>query len=129
MESTPLPLKRDPLEAIRAAFGTADLRRLQFGWAASAVGSWALMVVLAVYAYDAGGASAVGVAALVRMLPAAFAAPITSLLADRSGVGWLNAAWGVGGLLGGTVALGVLRRGRIARGLAGGCVLAGVALG
>jgi MFS family permease len=45
------------------------------------------------------------------------------------GVGWLNAAWGVGGLLGGAVALGVLRRGRIARGLAGGCVLAGVALG
>jgi hypothetical protein len=33
--STPLPLKRDPLEAIRAAFGTADLRRLRFGWAAS----------------------------------------------------------------------------------------------
>ena len=46
-----------------------------------------------------------------------------------SGVGWLNAAWGVGGLLGGAVALAVLRRGRIARGLAGGCVLAGVALG
>ena len=46
-----------------------------------------------------------------------------------SGVGWLNAAWGVGGLLGGAVALGVLRRGRIARGLAGGCILAGVALG
>ena len=84
MESTPLPLKRDPLEAIRAAFGTANLRRLQFGWAASSVGSWAFMVVLAVYAYDVGGASAVGVAALVRMLPAAFAAPITSLLADRS---------------------------------------------
>jgi MFS family permease len=84
VESTPVPLKRDPLEAIRAAFGTADLRRLQFGWAASSVGTWAFMVVLAVYAYDAGGASAVGVAALVRMLPAAFTAPITSLLADRS---------------------------------------------
>jgi len=46
-----------------------------------------------------------------------------------SGVGWLNAAWGVGGLLGGAAALAILRRGRIARGLAGGCVLAGVALG
>jgi len=42
------------------------------------------MVVLAVYAYDVGGASAVGVAALVRMLPAAFAAPLTGLIADRS---------------------------------------------
>lgn len=84
MQDAPAPLKRDPLEAIRAAFGTGDLRRLQFGWAASSVGSWAFMVVLAVYAYDVGGASAVGVAALVRLLPAAFAAPITSLLADRS---------------------------------------------
>ena len=84
MEAGPTPLKRDPLEALRAAFGTGDLRRLQFGWAASSVGSWAFMVVLAVYAYDAGGAAAVGLAALVRMLPAAFAAPVTSLLADRS---------------------------------------------
>ena len=57
MEAAPTPLKRDPLEALRAAFGTGDLRRLQFGWAASSVGSWAFMVVLAVYAYDVGGAS------------------------------------------------------------------------
>ena len=84
VEAAPTPLKRDPLEALRAAFGTGDLRRLQFGWAASSVGSWAFMVVLAVYAYDVGGASAVGLAALVRMLPAAFAAPVTSLLADHS---------------------------------------------
>ena len=69
MDSTPAPVRRDPLEALRAAFGTGDLRRLQFGWAATSVGSWAFMVVLAVYAYDVGGASAVGVAALVRMLP------------------------------------------------------------
>ena len=84
MDSSPAPVKRDPLEALRAAFGTGDLRRLQFGWAATSVGSWAFMVVLAVYAYDVGGASAVGLAALVRMLPAAFTAPVTSLLADRS---------------------------------------------
>jgi predicted MFS family arabinose efflux permease len=81
---SPAPVRRDPLEALRAAFGTGDLRRLQFGWAATSVGSWAFMIVLAVYAYDVGGASAVGVAALVRMLPAAFTAPLTSLLADRS---------------------------------------------
>jgi len=84
VDSAPAPVKRDPLEALRAAFGTGDLRRLQFGWAATSVGSWAFMVVLAVYAYDVGGASAVGLAALVRMLPAAFTAPVTSLLADRS---------------------------------------------
>jgi MFS family permease len=76
-------VKRDPLEALRAAFGTGDLRRVQIGWAATSVASWALMIVLAVYAYDVGGAAAVGVAALVRLLPAAFAAPVTSLVADR----------------------------------------------
>ena len=54
MDSTPAPVRRDPLEALRAAFGTGDLRRLQFGWAATSVGSWAFMVVLAVYAYDVG---------------------------------------------------------------------------
>ena len=84
MDSSPAPVRRAPLEALRAAFGTGDLRRLQFGWAATSVGSWAFMVVLAIYAYDVGGASAVGLAALVRMLPAAFTAPVTSLLADRS---------------------------------------------
>jgi cyclic nucleotide-binding protein len=51
VSATPAPVKRDPLEAIRAAFGTGDLRRMQFGWAATSVGSWAFMVVLAVYAY------------------------------------------------------------------------------
>jgi MFS family permease len=44
------------------------------------------------------------------------------------GVGRLNAAWGVGGLVGGAVALGVLRRGRLSLGLAIGCVMAGTAL-
>ena len=41
VDSSPAPVKRDPLEALRAAFGTGDLRRLQFGWAATSVGSWA----------------------------------------------------------------------------------------
>ena len=44
------------------------------------------------------------------------------------GVGWLNAAWGVGGLVGGAVALGVLRRGRLSLGLAAGCIMSGTAL-
>ena len=40
-------------------------------------------MVLAVYAYGVGGASAVGVAAVVRMAPAALAAPAMSMLGDR----------------------------------------------
>ena len=47
------------------------------------MGGWTCFIALAVYAYDVGGASLVGVAALVRMAPAAVAAPAMSLLGDR----------------------------------------------
>jgi hypothetical protein len=65
------------------AFATPDLRRVQLAWSLSAIASWAVFVALAVYAYDAGGAAAVGLAALVRMVPAGLAAPLAGLLADR----------------------------------------------
>ena len=41
------------------------------------------------------------------------------------GVGWLNAAWGIGGLVAGAAAIALLGRGRLAAGLAGGGLLAG----
>jgi MFS family permease len=69
--------------ALRDALGTRSLRRLQAAWAASSLGAWTFFIALAVYAYDAGGATAVGVAAVVRMAPAALAAPAMSMLGDR----------------------------------------------
>ncbi len=81
-----MPTGADPIAVpggLRAALATADLRRLQLGWAASSVGGWAFMVGLSVYAYGVGGAAAVGLAAFVRMLPAAVAAPLAGMLADR----------------------------------------------
>src|SRR6478752_8702197 len=71
------------LRLAREALATADLRRMQIAWAAAAVGGWAFMVVLAIHAYAVGGAAAVGLAALVRMVPAGLAAPLTGLAADR----------------------------------------------
>src|SRR4051812_35383180 len=75
------------LRAVRSAagdaLGTPDLRRLQAAWAVSAVGSWVFFVALAVYAYDAGGAAAVGAAAFVRMVPAGVAAPLAGVIVDR----------------------------------------------
>src|SRR4051812_23698699 len=70
-------------KSIAIALGTANLRRLQLAWGASAVGGWVFFVALSVYAYDEGGKTAVGAAALVRMVPAGLAAPLTGLLADR----------------------------------------------
>jgi hypothetical protein len=50
---------------------------------ATSLGGWTCFIALAIYAYDVGGAALVGVAALVRMAPAAVAAPAMSLLGDR----------------------------------------------
>ena len=44
-----------------------------------------------------------------------------------AGLGWLNAAWGVGGLAGGALAMTLLGRRRLARGTAVGLVLSGAA--
>jgi predicted MFS family arabinose efflux permease len=46
----------------------------------------------------------------------------------EAGLGTLNAAWGLGGLLGGAVAVAVLRGGRLASALGGGSVLVGLTL-
>ena len=47
------------------------------------LGGWAYLVALGVYAYGEGGAAAVGLVGLIRMIPAAIAAPFTASLADR----------------------------------------------
>jgi MFS family permease len=70
-------------QALRAALANPDLRRLQLALAGLVVGQWAYTVAVAVYAYQQGGAAAVGVVGLVRMLPSAFAAPLVAYLADR----------------------------------------------
>ena len=60
-----------------------DLRRVELAWGASIVAEWAHFVALGVFAYDAGGTAAVGLAGLARMLPAAVVAPLASSLGDR----------------------------------------------
>ena len=53
-------------------------------------------------------------------------AAIEVLALGESGAGWLNAAWGAGGVLGGAVSLAMLSRGRLASGLVAGLVTVGV---
>ena len=72
-------------ESLGAALATPALRSLQLGWLLSSVGGWAFMVALSLYAFDRGGAAAVGLAAAARMIPAGLAAPFAGLLADRRG--------------------------------------------
>lgn len=44
---------------------------------------WSFAIALGVFAFDAAGATAVGVAGLVRILPGAFASPFAGVLGDR----------------------------------------------
>jgi MFS family permease len=74
---------RESLRAFAAVFHNEDLRRLELAWSGSIIGQWGYEVALAVFAYRAGGATAVGLVALVRLLPAAVVAPFAALLGDR----------------------------------------------
>jgi MFS family permease len=70
------------LKAPVAVFRNPDLRRLEPAWAAMSFATWSFAIALAVYAYDAAGAAAVGLVALLRLLPGAVAAPFAGLLGD-----------------------------------------------
>lgn len=73
----------EPFHAFRAVFANPGLRRVELAWAGSETGKWLYIIALAIFAYDAGGATAVGVVALIRTVPAAIGAPFTALLGDR----------------------------------------------
>jgi MFS family permease len=74
---------RESLRALGDVFGNPGLRRLQFAWIGSVTGDWAYAIALGVFAYEAAGATAVGLVALLRFLPSAVVAPFAALLADR----------------------------------------------
>jgi MFS family permease len=59
------------------------LRRLELAWGGFFVVEWASLLAVSVWAYGDGGASAVGLVGLLRMLPAAVALPFGSAVADR----------------------------------------------
>ena len=70
-----------------SAFSTnvrdGNLRSAQSSFALAWTGEWALTVGLGVFAYRAGGAAAVGLVTLLRMLPSALITPLAGPLADR----------------------------------------------
>jgi MFS family permease len=74
---------RESFTTLGVNFSNPGLRRVQLAWVSTMVGQWAYYIALAVYAYDIGGAAAVGLVGLIRTVPAAVAAPFSSLLSDR----------------------------------------------
>ena len=73
----------ESLRAFGAVFGNPGLRRIELALAGSVAGEWAYAIALAVYAFDRGGAAAVGLVGLIRFLPSALSAPFAAVLGDR----------------------------------------------
>jgi MFS family permease len=74
---------RQALTALGSAVRNPDVRRAELAWGAAIAAEWAHFVAFGVFAYEEGGASAVGIAGLVRLLPAAVVAPFAASLGDR----------------------------------------------
>jgi MFS family permease len=89
--------------AFQDVFRNPALRRLQLAWAASILGTWAYGIAVVVYAYEQGGARAVGLVGLARWLAAAVASPFAALLGDRYDRRWVMVASNLAraGLIGG----------------------------
>jgi MFS family permease len=60
-----------------------DLRRAQLSFGSAYAAEWALIVALGVVAFRDGGATAVGIVALIRFVPAGLVAPFATAVADR----------------------------------------------
>ena len=74
---------RQVLGALGSALRNPNIRRAELAWGAAIAAEWAHFVAFGVYAYDVGGPAAVGIAGLVRLLPAAIVAPFAASLGDR----------------------------------------------
>ncbi len=70
-------------EALASNMRRPDLRRAQLAFGSTYAAEWALTVALGVVAFRDGGATAVGIVALIRMLPSALVAPFATAIADR----------------------------------------------
>jgi MFS family permease len=68
---------------VRDVVAHTQLRRAVVAYALGCTSEWAFTVALSVVAYRDGGPAAVGVVALVRMVPAAVASPFLTAFADR----------------------------------------------
>jgi MFS family permease len=74
---------RESGAAFREVVANPGLRNLELAWAFAIVGHWAYTIAVSVYAYEAGGASAVGLVFALRLGAAAVVAPFAGMLADR----------------------------------------------
>src|SRR5919201_1208174 len=73
----------DAVRSLRSVFANPGLRRLELAFTGSIVGDWAYAVAVALYAFEQGGPTAVGVLGVIRYLSLAVVTPFASTLGDR----------------------------------------------
>jgi MFS family permease len=69
--------------SLREVFRNPGLRRIQLAFAGSIVGDWAYNTAVAVYAYEQGGPTAVGLLSVVKYACVTVVTPFASVLGDR----------------------------------------------
>ncbi|HUC32540.1 MAG TPA: MFS transporter [Ilumatobacteraceae bacterium] len=74
---------RESKDALAEVFRNPGLRRVNVALVGSVIGDWAYAVAVSVYAYNEGGATAVGVLGTIRYITIALFLPFTSVLADK----------------------------------------------
>jgi MFS family permease len=73
----------DAAEAFASNWRNSNLRRAQLSFLGAWTAEWAFTVGLGIVAYSSGGALALGLVGLLRILPSAVLAPVLSPFADR----------------------------------------------
>ena len=72
-----------PLAAILAVLHNGSLRRVLLAFVGFSLAEWASWIAILVYAYNRGGATETGLAALVQLAPSALVAPLAAAVGDH----------------------------------------------
>ena len=70
-------------QAFSHALRAPNLRRAQLSFGLAWTGDWTVTVAIGILAFRDGGAAAVGIVGMARMVPAGLLAPLAAVLADR----------------------------------------------
>ena len=80
-----MPLVRlpAPLAVVAAVFHNASLRRVLLAFFGFSLAEWSSWIAILVYAFNRGGATETGIAALIQLAPSALLAPLAASLGDH----------------------------------------------
>jgi MFS family permease len=80
-----MPLVRlpAPLAVVAAVLHNASLRRVLLAYVGFSLAEWSSWIAILVYAYNRGGATETGIAALVQLAPSAVLAPLAASIGDH----------------------------------------------